>query len=282
MTDLARDRVHHRLVAVQHLRPDRRRRRPARAGTTAGQVRRRQAAPAGRAAQPEGVDRPPLKELLDRLPETMTDQTRTGTYGSWYSYYICGFSGRITLPAGLGNIPGRQAADRAAQPPRLPLDRTALQRRAGHQQRGRLMARHSEARILRLGVITLVVMALMMAAAFNLSKFPGLPRRDLPGRVQGRQRSARRQHGAGRRHPGRSGHRRRARGQPHRAGDLRGRQRRRVRRREPGVDRGAQPAGREVPRPACPQARGQLAQSDHDPASSARSRPTTSSASSAT
>jgi len=36
----------------------------------------------------------------------MTDQTRTGTYGSWYSYYICGFSGRITLPAGLGNIPG--------------------------------------------------------------------------------------------------------------------------------------------------------------------------------
>lgn len=35
------------------------------------------------------------------------------------------------------------------------------------------MARRSEARILRLGAITLVVMALMMAAAFNLSKFPG-------------------------------------------------------------------------------------------------------------
>lgn len=47
-----------------------------------------------------------LTELLDRLPESMTDQTRTGTYGSWYSYYICGFSGRITLPAGLGNLPG--------------------------------------------------------------------------------------------------------------------------------------------------------------------------------
>ncbi|GAA4719655.1 MCE family protein [Nocardioides conyzicola] len=45
-------------------------------------------------------------DLLDRLPESMTDQTRTGTYGSWYSYYICGFSGRITLPAGLGNVPG--------------------------------------------------------------------------------------------------------------------------------------------------------------------------------
>ncbi len=47
-----------------------------------------------------------LRELFDRLPESMTDQTRTGTYGSWYNYYVCGFSGRITLPAGLGEIPG--------------------------------------------------------------------------------------------------------------------------------------------------------------------------------
>ena len=37
-------------------------------------------------------------EIFDRLPESMTDQTRTGTYGSWYNYYICGFSGRIKLP----------------------------------------------------------------------------------------------------------------------------------------------------------------------------------------
>ena len=47
-----------------------------------------------------------ITELFDRLPESMTDQTRTGTYGSWYNYYICGFSGRITLPAGLGTLPG--------------------------------------------------------------------------------------------------------------------------------------------------------------------------------
>ena len=44
------------------------------------------------------ANRDQIVELLDRLPESMTDQTRTGTYGSWYSYYICGFSGRITLP----------------------------------------------------------------------------------------------------------------------------------------------------------------------------------------
>ena len=35
----------------------------------------------------------------------MTDQTRTGTYGSWYSYYVCGFSGQITLPGSLGHLP---------------------------------------------------------------------------------------------------------------------------------------------------------------------------------
>jgi phospholipid/cholesterol/gamma-HCH transport system substrate-binding protein len=46
-----------------------------------------------------------IVELLDRLPESMTDQTRTGTYGSWYSYYVCGFSGQITLPP-ITNIPG--------------------------------------------------------------------------------------------------------------------------------------------------------------------------------
>jgi phospholipid/cholesterol/gamma-HCH transport system substrate-binding protein len=46
-----------------------------------------------------------IKELFDRLPESMTDQTRTGTYGSWYSYYVCGFSGEIKLPSGLGDLP---------------------------------------------------------------------------------------------------------------------------------------------------------------------------------
>ncbi|GAA3519965.1 MCE family protein [Nocardioides daeguensis] len=39
-----------------------------------------------------------LASLLDRMPEMMTDQTRTGTYGSWYQYYVCGVSARIRLP----------------------------------------------------------------------------------------------------------------------------------------------------------------------------------------
>lgn len=34
----------------------------------------------------------------------MTDQTRTGTYGSWYQYYVCGVSASIRLP-----IVGEQA-----------------------------------------------------------------------------------------------------------------------------------------------------------------------------
>ncbi|HWJ10758.1 MAG TPA: MCE family protein, partial [Nocardioides sp.] len=45
-----------------------------------------------------------LSELLERMPETMQDQTRTGTYGSWYSYYVCGVSARIKLPV-IANLP---------------------------------------------------------------------------------------------------------------------------------------------------------------------------------
>jgi phospholipid/cholesterol/gamma-HCH transport system substrate-binding protein len=39
-----------------------------------------------------------IKKLLKELPEALIDQTRTGTYGSWYNYYLCGFRGDITLP----------------------------------------------------------------------------------------------------------------------------------------------------------------------------------------
>lgn len=45
-----------------------------------------------------------LSQLLDRMPETMQDQTRTGTYGSWYQYYVCGFSAKIRLPV-IANLP---------------------------------------------------------------------------------------------------------------------------------------------------------------------------------
>ncbi len=45
-----------------------------------------------------------LSELLERMPETMRDQTRTGTYGSWYNYYVCGVSARIKLPI-IGDLP---------------------------------------------------------------------------------------------------------------------------------------------------------------------------------
>lgn len=45
-----------------------------------------------------------LGELLDRLPESMTDQTRTGTYGSWYNYYLCAASVRVKLPV-VSDIP---------------------------------------------------------------------------------------------------------------------------------------------------------------------------------
>lgn len=43
-------------------------------------------------------------DLLNRMPEVMSDQTRTGTYGSWYQYYICGVSASIVLPV-IGELP---------------------------------------------------------------------------------------------------------------------------------------------------------------------------------
>ena len=46
-----------------------------------------------------------LNKILTNLPEMLEDQTRTGTYGSWYNYYVCGAKFEITLPKGL-NIPG--------------------------------------------------------------------------------------------------------------------------------------------------------------------------------
>jgi phospholipid/cholesterol/gamma-HCH transport system substrate-binding protein len=39
-----------------------------------------------------------LNEVLDRLPLMLQRQTRTGTYGSWYQYYLCDFGGSIILP----------------------------------------------------------------------------------------------------------------------------------------------------------------------------------------
>ena len=45
-----------------------------------------------------------LKQVLRDLPEMLDDQTRTGTYGSWYNYYICGVSGNIKLPEELEEL----------------------------------------------------------------------------------------------------------------------------------------------------------------------------------
>jgi len=43
--------------------------------------------------------------LLDTLPEMMRDQTRTGTYGSWYNYYVCSIGAHFVLPKELTSLP---------------------------------------------------------------------------------------------------------------------------------------------------------------------------------
>ena len=82
-----------------------------------------------------------------------------------------------------------------------------------------------------------MVLALVSAATFNLSKFPGFRGHDLLRRVQRRQRHPQGQHGPGRRDPGRPGHRRHPGRRPG-PGEVRGRRRRRLRPGQPGVDRG--------------------------------------------
>jgi len=49
-----------------------------------------------------------LDEVINRLPVMLSRQTRSGTYGSWYNYYLCDFSGSIILPD-LPNVPGLAA-----------------------------------------------------------------------------------------------------------------------------------------------------------------------------
>jgi phospholipid/cholesterol/gamma-HCH transport system substrate-binding protein len=53
-----------------------------------------------------------LDEVLNRLPVMLARQTRTGTYGSWYNYYLCDFSGNIILPD-LPNVPGLAAVQKS-------------------------------------------------------------------------------------------------------------------------------------------------------------------------
>ncbi len=48
------------------------------------------AAPAARGSWRAATRKAVLKKILTNLPEMLEDQTRTGTYGSWYNYYVCG------------------------------------------------------------------------------------------------------------------------------------------------------------------------------------------------
>ena len=47
-----------------------------------------------------------VAQILHNLPEMLEDQTRTGTYGSWYNYYVCGAKVNIQLPHELGALNG--------------------------------------------------------------------------------------------------------------------------------------------------------------------------------
>ena len=53
-----------------------------------------------------------LDETLDVLPTMLAKQTRIGTYGSWYNYYLCEFTGGIVLPKRLADALPQETRDR--------------------------------------------------------------------------------------------------------------------------------------------------------------------------
>ena len=57
-----------------------------------------------------------LDAALKQLPTTLRRQARIGTFGSWYNYYLCDFTGEVILPQ-LGTLlnlgPGATAANSA-------------------------------------------------------------------------------------------------------------------------------------------------------------------------
>ena len=80
-------------------------------------------------------------DLLDRMPEVMSDQIRTGTYGSWYQYYVCGCL-RPTQPARARRASRSSTRSRTMfSPVRVQVDRAEVsgpmtdQRRAHHATR---------------------------------------------------------------------------------------------------------------------------------------------------
>ncbi|WP_310963719.1 MlaD family protein [Nocardioides terrisoli] len=50
-----------------------------------------------------------MSDTLKRLPTTLRRQARIGTFGSWYNYYLCDFTGKVILPK-LGQLLGLGAA----------------------------------------------------------------------------------------------------------------------------------------------------------------------------
>ncbi len=47
-----------------------------------------------------------LSGTIERLPDMLRRQTRVGSYGSWYNYYLCDFQGKIILPDIIAKLPG--------------------------------------------------------------------------------------------------------------------------------------------------------------------------------
>ncbi|MEP7177616.1 MAG: MCE family protein [Pseudonocardiales bacterium] len=61
-------------------------------------------------------NRATVQSVLQKLPGTVAALTRTGSYGSWFNFYLCSIDGTITFPGGVtlspALVPSAQSASR--------------------------------------------------------------------------------------------------------------------------------------------------------------------------
>ena len=140
-----------------------------------------------------------LDEVLNRLPLMLKRQARTGTYGSWYQYYLCDFGGS-DHPARRGFAGAQQA--RHADPEQAE-EHLLLQHRREVRS---LMARPPKDRSCG-WARSASSCCCGRGRGVQPAEVPRLQGHRLPRAAHRRERAAQGQHGPGRRHPGRAGRR---------------------------------------------------------------------------
>ena len=158
ISGLAADRDHDRCLADQHQLADGRDGRPAQGHPS----RRSRRTSATCAALATNLNKPSntatFEKFLSNSPGKINTITRTATYGSWFNFYMCDFSGTIVAAVAGPGCPGRQDPGRQA---RRPVRSEVL-----------MSIPFRERNPVPIGAIGLLSIALVLFLAFNVQSIP--------------------------------------------------------------------------------------------------------------